>query len=331
MEYLTTCPVCYSNNLDVLYRHQFEAKGVVGQKKLSQNATYLQERLWIFFNKIRKEQSTCSVDSTICQNCGFIFSNARLSEEDVMIKYEAIAELGLDKKRHKRKSNKGIKPRSERVYSLINKVLPNKNNAEPLAILDYGGAEGYLLKPFLNQGHKCYLLDYMQYDLVDERIQYLGRSITDLDEGVKFDLIFFLHTLEHVANPVELVIELKKRLKPGGFLYVEVPLGAWLEWMQMEEPITHLNFFSEQSLYHVLEKAGLKIIFLNSQWQWITNARNLCINIIGKNESGTSSIKPKTTQEQMEQLRYFPKALTINPRYYLKWLVKGVLKRKIKS
>lgn len=42
-------------------------------------------------------------------------------------------------------------------------------------------------------------------------------------ESAQFDIITMWHVLEHVPNPVEQITELKRLLKPGGFIVVAVP------------------------------------------------------------------------------------------------------------
>ena len=41
--------------------------------------------------------------------------------------------------------------------------------------------------------------------------------------GKKFDIIFLFHVLEHIQNPKNFLLEIKKHLKDSGTIYLEVP------------------------------------------------------------------------------------------------------------
>jgi predicted Zn-ribbon and HTH transcriptional regulator len=325
MKEFKQCPLCQSSSLRTQRTYQFEPDEVTSAPTLSANASYEQERLWIYFHRLRKAVEPVSVAITACNDCGFLFSNPRLSEAELVLKYQTIAELGNDQAAHAKKQPPYLQQRQTRVHNWLKAVWP-QTTERALSVLDYGGAEGYLLVPFLEDGHSAYLCDYIAYKPADERIKYLGQDISSIPAAQNFDLIFCLHTLEHVADPIGIVSRLGEQLSDDGALYVEVPLGAWLEWNDVREPITHVNYFSEQSLKYVMEAAGLEVVALQSNWQYVTNAKHLCINILGRKKRGAPTATQPTVQalstpQQMKSWRYLPGALQANPKYYLKqWL-----------
>lgn len=80
-----------------------------------------------------------------------------------------------------------------------------------------------------------------------------------------FDAITLNHVIEHVTDPISLLTECRRILKPVGKLVVVTPnirsLGArlfgkaWLHW----DPPRHLFLFSPKSLRICAEQAGLKV------------------------------------------------------------------------
>ena len=122
-----------------------------------------------------------------------------------------------------------------------------------------------------------------------------------------------------------LIRDLKQHLAPDGLLYIEVPLGAWLEWEFLREPVTHLNFFSEQSLFQAVKEAGLDVELLQSNWQWVTHSQEACINIVGKNGKVASEPTYRTTRQQRQSFHALQGALKANARYYGKQMVKSAL------
>ena len=320
MQYQKVCPICGSENIKVLKKHLFELDALTKQPTLTHQVSDHQERLWIYFHKILNQKTPSTVESTICQQCDFIFSNPRMSETDVTLKYKEIDKLGFDKKRHLHTGTpKSTSIRGNRVFQLISGLLKKETSNKSLNVLDYGGAEGYILEPFLKKGHRAFLLDYLEYHLTHPDINYLGRDLEDLTpDAPKFDVILLLHTLEHAAQPVSLIKNLAQHLTDEGLLYIEVPLGAWLEWEFLKEPVTHLNFFSESSLLNAANIAGLNCLFINSQWQWVTTNKYPCINMVVTKGKVEYPPNPKTVQSQMNGLSYFLGGFSHNPKYYTK-------------
>ena len=193
-------------------------------------------------------------------------------------------------------------------------------------VLDYGGAEGYLLSPLIDAGHAGYVSDYIDYDREDGRIHYLGKKLgPKVREHGPYTCILLLHTLEHVADPVGMLRDLTSVLSPKGKLYVEVPLGAWMEWQHLREPLTHVNFFSEQSISRAAIEAGLHVHAVNSEWQYVTQTEKTpCINLVAGLEPATAPVRPATTTEQMQLSHQLWNALAVNPRYYGKLAVKSL-------
>lgn len=328
----TICPICDHEDTKSIHTHAFTPtkRHLLSESSIPQDISSDDERLWIFFNKIAHSKEEVLIKMLLCNHCGFIYGSPRLTNQDINIKYTTLNQLGFDKKRHLESPAHNMKERSERVYKFCAPHLPTNTSAAKKNILDYGGAEGELLLPFIEKGHNGFLVDYIDYPNADKRISYLGKDHNDIADDLQFDLILFLHTLEHVVDPIQLIANLKSKLKPGGIIYIEVPLGAWMEWKYLREPITHVNFFSEQSLYYCLQRNQLDVSAIETNWQWVTHSKTPCINIIGKNQidNETASITPKSTAQQMQAFSQFAEALKVNSRYYGKLMVKSWLKLK---
>jgi len=78
-----------------------------------------------------------------------------------------------------------------------------------------------------------------------------------------FDAISFNKVLEHVEDPVAMLVRAKSLLKPNGFLYIELPdgEGAAAEGKGREEFfIEHHHVFSLSSMILTGERAGLRTL-----------------------------------------------------------------------
>ncbi|MEI6225655.1 MAG: class I SAM-dependent methyltransferase [Deltaproteobacteria bacterium] len=80
-----------------------------------------------------------------------------------------------------------------------------------------------------------------------------------------FDLVMAHHSLEHVADPLQALRDMRAHLRPGGTLLVRIPIaGCWawrhygVDWVQLDAP-RHLCIPSEEGFRALAAKAGLEI------------------------------------------------------------------------
>ncbi len=242
MKEVSNCPCCKSFSISLKKTLCFNYPGEDIKSNL-QDISYV--RRWIFFEKISKTRQSAKFKVMICNQCGFMFLNPRLTEKEIKIKYQTTNELGDVKLRYSLNPPRHLDKRGLRIYKLVKQHFPEK--LENNNILDYGGSWGYNLNPFI-KNNKCYILDYEKWENYKSGIKYIGRDFYDLQNNDFFDIILILHTLEHAIEPYLFLKEAISHLSENGLLYVEVPLGVFREYSYIGEPITHLNFFSEESL-----------------------------------------------------------------------------------
>jgi 2-polyprenyl-3-methyl-5-hydroxy-6-metoxy-1,4-benzoquinol methylase len=141
-------------------------------------------------------------------------------------------------------------------------------------ILDIGCGWGLALQYFKNKG-----MDSFGFDPAIEAIEYgkkkglnlkhAGLQSMDVFKGKKFDIITMLNVLEHLADPISALKQIKKLINKDGILVIDVPndfndfqtvgrtvhdLNDW--WVA---PPNHLNYFSRDSLVKLLKHLGFKI------------------------------------------------------------------------
>ena len=81
-----------------------------------------------------------------------------------------------------------------------------------------------------------------------------------------FDCVTLWHVLEHVPDPLALLKEVRRILRPDGFVYIEVPnAGGWAarqfghHWLAYDVP-KHLFHFSSQTLAALGQRVGLRCV-----------------------------------------------------------------------
>ena len=160
--------------------------------------------------------------------------------------------------------------------------LARKNSYEN--ILDIGCHEGDLLKKISTN---CQCKNIFGIDIYKEGLEICKNkfpdfkenfSLQNIDNGVDypdkfFDLITMAAVLEHVFNPIFVVEEVKRILKPGGVFIVEVPNIVFIKYrlnlLFGKRPRTswdygwdggHLQLFTKNDLENLLEQKGFTII-----------------------------------------------------------------------
>lgn len=87
---------------------------------------------------------------------------------------------------------------------------------------------------------------------------FVDRNIADIG---KLRGIICRHTLEHVADPKDLVLAASRLLEPHGFLLIEVPDTSFMLENNFAHEIwdEHLNYFTMNSLTNLAQFCGFKI------------------------------------------------------------------------
>jgi len=87
----------------------------------------------------------------------------------------------------------------------------------------------------------------------------------DVDEiPGQFDVVSLVHVLEHIPAPSAFLWRVRKKLKPGGILLVEVPDCAQNYFMLLVAD--HCSHFSPPLLAGVVAAAGFEIVLSTNSW-----------------------------------------------------------------
>jgi len=296
MKEIEKCPICSNDTFETLYHKELQYQGI-NLNLLDINNV----RNYILFNDIVHSKDAIRFNFKICTNCGIIFFIPRPEEIDMAIKYKITSDLGdVDEREKIRYKISYDDERSLAIYRFINNIRPiYKAN-----IIDLGGGHGFNLKYFLKE-NSCYVVDYIKQDLFSG-VKYLCRTIEEVSDSFHADLILYCHTLEHVINPVEEILRIKKTLLHGGLLYIEVPFGCCNEYKSTSNFLTHVNFFSTGSLYYLLNKCGFSIKYLKVKPTMIREGFDLVIVALAENSKPNNlNINAfKITKTQMNANHY---------------------------
>lgn len=256
MKLTESCPICKSEESEELLKTRVEYPGSDVYSNLM-DIDYV--RNYILFDRIlHNNADPIEFCFQICVSCGFIFFTPRPEENDMVIKYNLINEIS-DGKQREQFLYHGITCDDRRAFEIY-KSICSIREVRNSNVIDIGGARGLNLKYFLSDNN-CFVVDYERHELLTGT-QYLCETAEGMPESMRAKVVLYCHILEHVVDPVKEILKIKDILEPGGLLYIEVPFGCWNEYKHTRNFLTHINFFSEGSLYHLLDMCGLSIRYL---------------------------------------------------------------------
>jgi 2-polyprenyl-3-methyl-5-hydroxy-6-metoxy-1,4-benzoquinol methylase len=158
------------------------------------------------------------------------------------------------------------KARRQMLHMFLHDLNPGK-------LLDVGCGDGTLLHRMHNLGWSATGVDFDAKAIENAKARY-GSKVTVLHSNlfnarfpdVFFDAVTMSHVIEHVPDPVALLIEARRILKVGGRLVITTPnIRSYGHekfrdcWWGLDSP-RHLQIFSLQALQKCARKAGFDAV-----------------------------------------------------------------------
>ena len=143
-------------------------------------------------------------------------------------------------------------------------------------VLDIGSADGYFTRAILAATGAAKITGI---DVLKSSVDYAARRYKNIKAlsfrvgdaqklsfpAAKFSAVYILEALEHVRDAKQVISEIYRVLKPGGYTIILVPsenilfkLG-WPVWTHTRGSVwheTHLNFFDGSKLPQLVKKCG---------------------------------------------------------------------------
>ena len=211
-----------------------------------------------------------------CGDCGLMYTSPRPSPETMRYYYE---DCYSGENAQKMRSFMLESPLSRMIsayrVATIEKVKPLKPGDR---VLDVGASYG----AFIEYARTRRDIEAYAIDLDPGSIEnFVNREDIDVRCGDlldghypagHFDVVTLFETLEHVYEPIEVLREVRRVLKPGGVVSLEVPswdgltrmvFGAY--WLPLLLP-THLQHFSRRHLADCAKRAGLHPVHQQAMW-----------------------------------------------------------------
>jgi SAM-dependent methyltransferase len=205
-------------------------------------------------------------DVVACPDCGCVFADDLPTQDEFDSYYEGLS-------RYESPERAGENPLFERdraaaVADLITSFLPSRD----ARVLEVGCATGRLLHEIRGRGFanvsgldpspSCAETALREFGIPVETGTLFALSRRE-DE---LDMVVLVGVLEHIRDLAGALSALRKVLKAGGRLYVEVPdaceFATWLDAPFQQFSVEHINFFSQRSLENLLSVNGFRLLEL---------------------------------------------------------------------
>lgn len=199
--------------------------------------------------------------TSVCRRCLFIFRPVFPARRWFQRCWEAIATTDPQI------FNPEVEQRRLERYREYRQWLMAVGYLQPDAsVLDIGTGYGVGAAFFKEQGHSVSVVE-PERDRAEYARNYLGLDVygRPVEEFVchatkTFDLIIFAQCLEHTDDPGYVLSRLATRLRPGGVIYLEVPL-AWTEidWVDGLY-LAHKSNFNCANLQYLAMRCGYEVV-----------------------------------------------------------------------
>lgn len=241
------CEVCGAHD----WRHL--GQRIYRRSDIAETSGHLRSRLQLLFAVWASDKDQFQITSILCNKCGFLIYLPRPQMADLDAKYRWVNPTRPVDQRNPHDHPIEI-ARSDNIWRYLASRMELSSVSR---VLDYGGMDGRLMRAFRMAGKDCYLVDYCQETAPG--VTKLAETIHELDPQEQFELIVCSHVLEHVAEPKAVVEKLLNHLAPEGRIFIEVPMEIWRKPPLPREPVTHINFFTPNSLYNLLLLSGTDV------------------------------------------------------------------------
>ena len=162
-------------------------------------------------------------------------------------------------------------PNYERFYDAKRRSEKNYKYLVGKSVLDYGCGSGEFLN--LIRGNTNYICGVELQKDYRNQLNEVGidcfKNLTSIQEK-SLDVCTSFHVIEHLLDPIEILAEIRKKIKDKGLLIIEVPhandflLSTAIveEFKQFTLWSQHLILHTRTSLFKILNSAGFRNIII---------------------------------------------------------------------
>jgi SAM-dependent methyltransferase len=258
-----------------------------------------------------------------CSGCGLVLLHPVPDEATLRAYYNDGYEVDFDR------YTKNLRRGSESILGDLKKQFPGRGR-----LLEVGCSYGGFLAEARRDGWEVTGVELSETasryarDQLSLRV-FTGSLHDQLRQlGEPYEAVALFHVIEHVPDPVQLLEQCRKLIRPGGLLVLKTPNVASLiarltkaTW-QWVSPPAHLYLYSPKTLALLLEKAGYQpIAYRSAQGDANNNLFAIMSSVVkwsflrssGQPKSQLRKSLPVRIVERTCEFIYYPFGLSIDP------------------
>lgn len=177
------------------------------------------------------------------------------------------------------------------------------NDVPPGELLDVGCGDGSFMDRMHKLGWSVTGLDFDAAAIEHAKLRYPFKFLSCDLAGAhfgenQFDAVTMSHVIEHVPNPVGLLAEARRVLRPGGTLVAITPNAGSFGHLKFEdcwrglEPPRHMQIFALQALQACARQAGFEMVNVFSS---AANADGITVGSLRIREAKRQAFAARTT------------------------------------
>ncbi|HJH26402.1 MAG TPA: hypothetical protein C5S37_06415 [Methanophagales archaeon] len=163
---------------------------------------------------------------------------------------------------------------------------------------------------------------YIDEEVINRDVKILKKTIHELPDRQKFDLIISNHSFEHIPDQLETLVKVSKILSENGVCLIRMPVRTeyiWnrygVNWVQIDAP-RHFFLHTLKSFELLVKKSGLiiqDVIFDSTEFQfWGSEQYKRDISLMAENSYSVYPKKSIFTNEQIKEFKKMAKGLNMN-------------------
>lgn len=267
---LNICRSCGSSQIKVL------DSGIYAPFFIFKVSSFIKDENYLRFKTVSLHDGRNIIvqDSTsiiFCEECSFISPKKCFTSEDLSELYKNYRSLEYNRQRICFEPNYQsiadmfeddhfLENRKKACWDFLSKSIKHKKFK---TVCDFGGADGKPIPENLIEiSDKIIINDVSDVGLCNKK--FIKQNIIE-DESI--DLGLCMHVLEHLGSPAEYFREMLKKIKPNGYLYIEVPLeidDIFINNLKNQNIFVtlheHINKYCEKSLKYLAITNNVEII-----------------------------------------------------------------------
>ena len=153
----------------------------------------------------------------------------------------------------------------KRALTSLQKIFGHKK----LRILDIGCFNGFFVKELRDRGYDGWGIDFnkdaLEFGKANYQLESFISTSTLNDHNGKFDVITLFEVIEHLDDFSSLIKEAVEKLNDDGILILSVPNSKMIWRPKLDFPPHHLSRFAPESMYNLMDRHDLNVVFQEEQ------------------------------------------------------------------